>query len=169
MPLADYSGFIASLLQKARQGLGPGLDHCGAIGRSNTGSLLTKGIFTGEERKPGRRTGGSGTVAAGKTQAIGREFINVRRLQVLGFGAVATDITIAEIISHNNNDIGLGCCLGLRGEKQACDQNNHGTNKKRLVFHGTGEGCRRHLTDSRSEFMKKPAGLNFRWVSQPRF
>ena len=59
---------------------------------------------------PRRRAEGT-DVEVGETNRFGIETIDIRRLQ--DWIAVATEVTVALIVSHDEDDIGLGLFGGL--------------------------------------------------------
>ena len=150
VPLATQSGLVSSTLQSLAKG-----QHV----RSK--KLLTATPLSRIE--PGQKTGPSSGALAVVIEICKQHSLGSDPVNIGGFNlrTVTADIRPAHIIDHDQDDVGLGGCLGLCGEKQTRRQNYHGTGKDeeyRLVFHGTGEGCRRSLMDSRYEFMKKPVG-----------
>ena len=61
------------------------------------------GIETRQQRRPGRAAAG-GIVVLGKAQAIGRQTVQVRRLD---FPPERTKIGIAHVVDQNDDDVGL--------------------------------------------------------------
>ena len=81
------------------------------------GILITPRVTAGEEAVARWRTGGGGGVGIGQAQAAGGQLIEVRGGD--GTGAIATEVTKAQVIGGHNNNIGAlflghGGFLGLR-------------------------------------------------------
>ena len=105
VPLADDRCFVARLLQQVRHGDDFRLDQGGRVGACNSGAFDTKGVGASKKRVAGWRAGGGGAVTAGELQTLGSELINVRGLDVFRFGAIATDVSVAEVVRHDDDDI----------------------------------------------------------------
>ena len=113
VPLADDRCFVARFLQQVRHGDDFRLDQGGRVGACDSGAFDTKGVGASEKRVAGRRAGGRGAIAAGELQTLGSELVNVRGLDILRLGAVTADVSVAEIVRHDDDDVRGWACTSI--------------------------------------------------------
>ena len=104
VPFADDRGVVASGFEQASHGRGSGWDDRGAVRGSYTGPFLSKGVAAREQRVTRWCAGRGGAIAAGKSDSLRGEAIDVRGRNRLG--TVATDVPITKIIGKEHDDVG---------------------------------------------------------------
>ena len=77
--------------------------------------LQPGGMFTGQQRRAARTTGGTGHIALLKIKTILGELIYVWRLKELRISVVQA--VPAQIIDEEENNIGLGRCSSHEGKR----------------------------------------------------
>lgn len=115
VPFSDDGGLVSGLFEEGGERGGSGLDDGGAIGGCDAGVILAEGVGAGEEGESGGGAGGGGAIATGEAEAFGGEAVDIGCKDV--GGAVAGDIAVAEVIGHDDDDIGSGAGVGL-GEEE---------------------------------------------------
>ncbi len=107
VPLADDCGGVTGSLKKRRDGFGSRLDDGRRVGRRDAGAFSAKRIGSRQQRISRRRAGGSRAVAAGESQAFAgsRSMFGVLQRRC----AVTGNIAVAEIVGHDDDDVGLFC------------------------------------------------------------
>ena len=60
-----------------------------------------------EKGKPRRRASRCRAITTGETDALSGETIDVRCFDVLRFGSIAADVSVAKVVSHDDDDVGL--------------------------------------------------------------
>ena len=132
VPFSDESGGVTGVFEESGKGESGGGDEGGSIAGGDARAWLTPRVATGEEGEAcGGANGGTG-VGVGEADAIFGEAIDVWG-EDMG-GAVATKISVADIVGEDVEDIGerawgLG---GLRGrgeeeeKKKGAERRDHG-------------------------------------------
>ena len=127
MPFPYDSSFVSALLEHVRQSVDILWYGQGRTRRSDPRVLSTEGIGSGEEGIASWGAGGGRAVAAGELQTILGKAVDVRGLQVLGFRSVTPDVSIAQIVCHDNDHVGfLGQCSEREKHRknEKCGQSN---------------------------------------------
>ncbi len=121
VPFTDDGGLVSGIFEEGGEGGRSGLDDSGAIGGCYAGVILAEGVGAGEEGEAGGGAGGGGAVSAGEAEAFGGEAIDIWGVDV--GGAVAGHIAIAQVIGHDDDDVGFGAGVGVvGGEEEAQEQ-----------------------------------------------
>ena len=111
-PLADHAGPIAGLLQEHRD-----RDIAGPQSATVAGYRCVSHVLTGHQRAARRRADVVPGVVAGVAKALARHLIEPRRLDLLL--AVAAKIPVAEVVSQDEDNVGLVPGGQRRRSKQA--------------------------------------------------
>ena len=133
VPLADDAGGVASGLQRFGEGDLRGGQATGGDSAQNAvlvmGHAGADGVATRHERGATRGTDFGGGIELREAQAFGGHAIQVRRLD--GRMAVATEVTVTEVVGQDDDDVRLRGGVGSEGEgrQQGQQQGTHETEK----------------------------------------
>ena len=114
MPLADEPGFIAGVAQERRKSgvrrRDPDIAARDRLLETDREAIL---VAAGDQRRARRRTNRAVGIGLSEPQSFGGQAIDVRRSKVRP--AVAGQVGIAEVVGHDEQDVGPG--PRLRGER----------------------------------------------------
>ena len=105
MPFTDCTSSISRIFKHICHSILFRADNHTGISCCHIGIRTTPCIFTGQQRVTGRGTGSSYGVSIGKANTFTRQTIDIGSLHILC--TITFQITITQVISQNNNHIGL--------------------------------------------------------------
>ena len=107
VPLAHHPGHITGGLQVVRE---RGLLEREVVLRLRLVACRAKTLLVppGQQSRPGRAAPGTGHVAVREPHAAGGQGVETRRRDVLD--ALESEIRVAEIVGHDQQDVGLAVC-----------------------------------------------------------
>ncbi len=130
VPFADGGGGIAVLFQHGGHGQPGGFDVQRGKGAQHSALLgRTPAVAAGHHRIPCGRADGGGGIRIGKTAAFFGQAVEVRRLDELTVGSVATHAAVAIVIREDDDDVGpvrRKSGGGQAGEAEEGGQEFHG-------------------------------------------
>jgi hypothetical protein len=118
MPLAEDTGAVAGITEHIGDGGHP-QGHALAL-EDGVADAQLKGIPACHEGSAGRSTGGA-DMEVGKASRLGIEGIQMRGLQP--WVAMATEVPVALVIGHDEDDVGSLGCLGRGRIRAGSDYN----------------------------------------------
>lgn len=123
VPLANAGGGVIFLMQHFRQGqaLGSNQRRTARAGEDRAAARNAKAHLSGHQAVARGCADRAGRVGIGEAHTFTRELIDVRRGD-FRFGMVARNITVAQVIGENEEDIGSfrfqGNCESEKSEKR---------------------------------------------------
>ncbi|SVD78045.1 uncharacterized protein METZ01_LOCUS430899, partial [marine metagenome] len=107
VPFTEHRRGISLLLQQTGHGKSTGIDQAGPSHPGEDSPVIEpESHAAGENTVTGGRANGGGTVSVGKPDAFLRQLVQMRR-GYLALVVVTTHITVTEIISKDEEDIGF--------------------------------------------------------------
>ena len=138
--LAELPGFIAHRLEGSGERDSLSREAHVGSGLPHSRQARADRQFAGNEVRPTRRAARL-SVVVGEAHALRSQFVEVRRLAGHDALVVGANVEPADIVAHDDKDIGLlGCRLGLR-RKREVEQRRHRHDRRQADQSRTAERC----------------------------